>query len=234
MIVAATGLLIPVDSNASVTFTFQDPSSEMEFQYVEGDDKADGGIQYATPFGDDVLKLTIDASEHGLAPVVFDAFLEISLVVGQATDLGFGTIASVNGFFRFIEAQPDELLGDASLILEGNIVDGSFFVVGTTGAQVSSSADNSLVLEAGPVLQEYLDIGSLSLAEQMDSSFSLSGIDLTGGGDGAPSINEFGYLESFDSNAAYVGTADIVPSPPAALLLTAFMAPASRRRRRGS
>lgn len=234
IIVAATGLLFPFAANANISFTFQDPSSAMEFQYVEGNAKSDGHISYNSPPDGSALQLTIDASEHGLSPVTFDAILDIDLDVSTATDLGFGVIANVTGTFRFFDVSGGAFRGDAPLILEGVITDGSFFVIGTTGAQVSSSTDNSLVLNAGPVLQNYLDMGSLSLAEQMDSSFSLSGISLTGGGSGAPGINKFGYMEGFNSNAAYVGNAGIIPSPPAALALSALGVTASRRRRRAA
>jgi len=231
MIVATTGLWFTAAASASVSFTFQDPSSAMEFEYVEGDEKTDGHIGYNSPGPLSPLQLTIDASDHGLEPIVFDAFLEIDLDVSTATDLGFGAIADVSGTFRFYDITGGELRGDFPMILEGVITEGSFFVIGTTGAQVSSSTENSLVLNAGPSLQDYLDLGNLSLAEQMDSSFSISGISLTGGGFGAPGINQFGYLESFTSNAAYVGNAGIVPSPPAALTLTALTCVSARRRR---
>jgi|GEM_PF-3533592 len=234
IIVAATGLPFPLAAHAGVSFTFQDPSSAMEFLYTEGDAVNWGRISYNSPMGGSVLQLTVDASDNGLAPIVFDAILDIDLDVSTAMDLGFGAIANVTGTFRFFDASGGALRGVQPLILEGVVTNGSFFVIGTTGAQVSSSTDNSLSLNAGPALQDYLDTGGLSLTEQMDSSFSLSGISLTGGGAGAPGINEFGYLESFTSNAAYVGNADIIPSPPAALALTTLALTATRRRRRAA
>ena len=234
IIVAATGLQFPLAANAAVSFTFQDPSSALEFVYTEGDDMNVGRISYNSPMDGSVLQLTVDASEHGLAPISFDAILDIDLAVSTATDLGFGAIANVTGTFRFYDASADAVRGVLPLILEGVVTNGSFFVIGTTGAQVSSSTENSLVLNAGSALQDYLDMGGLSLAEQMDSSFSLSGITLAGGGGGAPTINQFGYMESFASNAAYVGNAEIVPSPPVGLTLAALAIATPRRRRRAA
>ena len=227
---AFAGLAVSTAASAAVTFTFQDPSNAREFEYSAGDDQSDGQISYNSPMESSLLELTVDASDHGLAPITYQATLEIDLSVGQATDIGVGAIADVSGTFQFL----DMSRGVPSLILSGVITDGQFFVIGTTGAQVSSSDENSLVLSAGPVLQDYLDMAGLTLAEQMDSSFSLSSTRLDGGMLGSPGINEYGYIESFTSNAAYVGSANVVPSPPAAMTLAAFAIAAPRRRRRAS
>jgi len=227
---AFAGLAVSTAASAAVSFTFQDPSNAREFDYTAGDAQSDGHISYNSPMGSSLLELTVDASDHGLAPITYMATLEIDLSVGQATDIGIGAIADVSGTFQFI----DMSRGVADLILSGVITDGQFFVIGTTGAQVSSSEENSLVLTAGPVLQSYLDMANLTLAEQMDSSFSLSSTRLASGSLGAPGINQDGYIESFTSNAAYVGSANVIPSPPAALSLAAMSLIAHRRRRRAS
>lgn len=224
---ASAGLIAAPAASASVTFTFEDPSGAREFQYDEGDIQNPCTIGYDSPQSGGVLRLTVDASEHGLAPVTFDAILEIDLTVGSATDLGFGSIAGVSGVFRFLEIGR----GLPNLIFEGVITNGAFVVIGSTGAQVSSSDEGSLTLTAGPALQEYLDLGGLTIAGQMDSAFSLSSIRLAGGIEGVPGINEFGYIESFNANTAYVGSAGIIPSPPAAITLAA-LAFITRRQRR--
>ncbi|MCB9837834.1 MAG: hypothetical protein H6813_00705 [Phycisphaeraceae bacterium] len=210
-------------ASGAVTFTFQDPSSAREFQYTEGDQFSDGHIAYDAP-----LSLTVDASDHGLAPVTFDAVLQIDLAVGVASDLGFGSNANVSGTFRFFSVSR----GQPDLILEGIVSGGDFLVLSSTGAQVSSSSNGSLALNAGPVLQGYLDGAGLALAGQMDSAFSLSSIRLGGGIAGVPGINEFGYCESFNANAAYVGSAEVIPAPPPALLTFSAIGLTARRRNR--
>jgi hypothetical protein len=224
---ASAGLLAAPAVSASVTFTFEDPSGAREFRYNEGDIQTPCTIGYDSPQSCGVLRLTVDASEHGLAPVTFDAILEIDLIVGSATDLGFGSVAGVSGVFRFLEIGR----GLPNLIFEGVITDGAFVVIGSTGAQVSSSDENSLTLTAGPALQGYLDLAGLTLAGQMDAAFSLSSIRLAGGIEGVPGINEHGFIESFSSNAAYVGSAGVVPSPPAAITLATLVLLTPRRRR---
>jgi len=231
----AAGLMAPVSALAVVNFTFDDPSGAREFQYTEGDGQNPGQISYASPQSGDVLQLTIDASDHGLEPITLDATLEIDLAVGVASDLGFGASSGITGVFQFYEMTGGDLRGESSnLILEGVVTDGVFLVIGSTGAQVSSSSSGSLTLGAGPVLQSYLDMAGLFLSGEMDSSFSLSSIRLPDGTTATPRMNQFGYVESFNSNAAYVGSAEVVPSPTAGLLLAALaFSPLTRRRRAG-
>ena len=205
-------------SLATVYFTFQDPTTPLEFRYVEGDAVNNGTITYDPSA---VVELKVDGSEHGFGVHTFNTTLVLDLEVTTATG-NFGVFtAFVLGTFRFIHNGED--------ILTGTVDDAALVTFATAGAMISTSTNNSLDLVAGGALSALLATVNLTdLVPQYDASFSLANIT-----PGVFALNQFGYLTSFDANAAFVGNAEVIPSPGSAALgaiAVMFCMPQRRRR----
>lgn len=205
-------------ASATVYFTFHDPSTPRELEYIAGDAFNSGSITYdVTKF----VNLIVDGSEHGMGVVTYSSTLVLDLSVSTASG-AFGVFTSfIGGTFRFVHNGED--------ILTGYIDDGALITFATSGAMIATSSNGSLDLVAGGALLAALNAVSLTeLVPQFDASFSLADIN-----PGVLALNQFGYMPSFRANVAFVGNAEVIPSPGSTALgaiAAAFCVPGRRRR----
>lgn len=204
-------------ASATVFFTFHDPSTPRELVYTEGDAFNDGTITYDVT---KVVNLIVDGTQHGMGLVTYSSTLVMDLTVSQASG-AFGVFtAFVGGTFRFVHNGED--------ILVGTVDDSALVTFNTSGAMISTSSNGSLDFVAGGALLAALQaVNQTGLAPQYDSSFSLADMS-----PGAIGLNQDGYITSFVANAAFVGNAEVIPSPGTAALgviAAAFLLPARRR-----
>ncbi|TVQ59444.1 MAG: hypothetical protein EA379_10845 [Phycisphaerales bacterium] len=220
----ASGALLQAAS-ASVFFTFQDPSTPLEFHYTAGDGVNMGTITYDPAA---VVSLKVDGTQDGFGVFSVDTRLVMDFTVGTASGVGGVFSAPTSGTFRF------EVIGgayDGTDILSGTMQEGALVSFVTAGALISTSSNGTLTLEAGQMLLDAMATVNLTeLVPQFDASFSLADIS-----PGVFGLNQFGYMTSFNANAAFVGNAVAIPSPgSAALGAIAIMLCMPQRRRPAS
>jgi hypothetical protein len=200
----------------TVFFTYDDPNGPpREFMYSEGDANSEGTITFNT---NPTIDLVVDATETGQGIQEYQVHLSMNLTVGQATlVMGNAWQAPVSGSFAFNDGNDD--------VLSGDIMDGAFLTFGTTGNVSAGTATFSLVMMVSGAIADQL--GGATLTAAFDASWSLS--DFL---PGSPTINPSGYLRSFVANTAFVGSAQIIPTPGASALLgIAGLLVVPRRRR---
>lgn len=200
-VIAVAGLAAA--SQGTIYFTFDDPTTALEVTYTEGVGLNPGNLSYNTT---PIVDLVVDGSEHGLGIVTYTTNLAMDIDVGAGTGFGGFFSAPVSGVFTFS-------VGGLEL-LRGDIAEGAVLTFGTTGSLVATSSTFSLTLTASNALLAQLALGGFTgLAAQFDSSFSLSNLTPRPLG-----LNTDGFITSFNANAAFVGNADVIPSPGSAVL----------------
>lgn len=211
-------LVLGAAAQADITFSFADPSGGQQVTAT-----ANGG-------GAGVTRVTYDTS----APITFivdtgaeggttftNARVEFTnFDVGAAVVINNMTFAPVSGTFTFY----DFTGGVRTDILRGQSTTGAFVRVGIANAFMFSSA-NGFLYTAGAALLPVL--GAQNLMGQQDAVFSLTNINVQGGG---PLIGANGAFNSFTADTSYSGSSQVPAPGSIAILMTA--AAASFRRRR--
>lgn len=212
ILAGAAGAALAAGANATVYFTFDDPSTAREMTYTAGGGGSDGHVTYS---GATTVDLVVDGSEHGWGIVEYAATLTMDIDVGTAIGAGTVWTALTAGTFTFSFGGFDILSG----VFDGGVL-GTF---GTSGAMLGSSTNGTLVMSVGgDVLTQFEGTQILPV---FDAGFSLANITP------APAVNVDGYLRSFTANVAFVGNAE-VPTPGAGLLLSAATLIVMPRRKR--
>lgn len=211
---ALAGAAATTAANATVYFTFDDPSTAKELTYTAGNAGGDGSLTYSASTNVD---LVVDATEDGFTIETYSALLTMDLTVGAA---GIGG-APITGTFSFSVGGNDILVGTV------NAGGGSMSGFGGVGGLWFTDAVTSGAFswEAFGDLSD--QIGNGLLASTHNASFALSNITPFFGG-----VNQSGYFNSFTANVAFVGDAAwAVPSPGSAALFGLAGLVVSRRRR---
>lgn len=230
-LVGALGLAAAAGSaQASISFTFDDPSENREEVYTAPAFVGDTGhLTYLSQFP---VELVVNAINEGAAQAVtFDAKFVKNVDVGAVTDLGGGTYsASITGTFEYLTNDISE-----DLILGGTFTGALIFIISDVGTIVASDSVGDLVYTAG---QEMID-RLLS-----DANYVFPGFDPLGGRDAAWTLTDLtgislvssgddDFFGDFSASAAYTGTADVIPTPGSiALMGLAGLGVISRRRSR--
>lgn len=211
---AVAGLAAATAANATVYFTFDDPSTPRELTYTAGNAGGDGSLTYSAATNVD---LVVDASEDGFGIQTYSALLTMNLTVGAA---GIGG-APILGTFAFSVGGNDILVGTVNAgggTMSGfGGVGGLWFTDALSSGAFTWEAFNDLTTQ----------IGGGVLASTFNGSFALSNITPFFGG-----VNADGYFNSFTANVAFVGDAVwAIPSPGSAALFSIAGLIVARRRR---
>lgn len=211
---ALAGAAATTAANATVYFTFDDPSTAKELTYTAGNAGGDGSLTYS---GATTVDLVVDASEDGFGIITYAATLTMNLTVGAA---GIGG-APLLGSFSFSVGGDDILVGTV------NAGGGSMSGFGGVGGLWFTDAISSGAFAWEAFGDLSTQIGGGVLASTYNASFALSNITPFFGG-----VNSDGYFNSFTANVAFVGDAIwAVPSPGSAALFSIAGLVVARRRR---
>jgi uncharacterized protein (TIGR03382 family) len=242
-IVAAAALsAIAGSANAAAFLTFLDPAGAREVKYTA----PTGGATFGTLTATAVVDLQIDLTDSGLGVVLFDNVIyRKTAKVSNATMNGSSFSAEVfDAEFSYTDGANTVLSGTFGTGAGGTANGGDLFINGLSGS-ISSNADavgGSLVYNfgaapiqvgnpgAGSSLSALLATVGLSFGAAIDGNWTLTGISPR------PMVFEGGngqnFIASFDANAAFSGTVDIVPTPgTAALAGLGLIMGLSRRRK---
>lgn len=223
---ALAGAVATSAANAAVYFTFDDPTTPLEFSYVAGSGGGNGSASYSSAARVD---LVVDGTEEGWGTTTYSARLTMDLAVTPvqmplpfAALIGTFTFAIDDGQGGF-----EDILVGTSALNQG--VGGLMFAFGFTGSMNFTNSgfegDGLFDWTALNSLSDFFD-GNNLFGEQ-SATFSLAALD--------PGVFAFGgdYIPSFNANAAFVGAAEVNPIPTpgsAALLAVAALIGAPRRR----
>ncbi|MBM4109649.1 MAG: hypothetical protein FJ255_12720 [Phycisphaerae bacterium] len=224
----AAGLLAAAGSvaNAAVTFSFADPAPGKQLRHTSnGGAPGSGTLSYDQSNTTGVIRFIVGSNDGSIPTTVFsNARMEMSIDMGTAIPIAGGFMAPLMGTFRIYD------FSSALDILTGTFGQGggTAVVFGASGALITNSiAPNALVYTAGPALQALLPTG-LVLAPLFDAVFTITDIAQIGGG---PFVNTAGEVASFDANASFSGTSELIPTPGTLALLGAAGLVGIRRRR---
>lgn len=241
-ILVAAGALMAVagSANAAAFLTFLDPAGGREVKYTAPVGNATFGTLTATA----VVDFQIDLSDHGLGTVVFDnVTYSKTAKVSAAWMNGSSFNAEVyDAVFSYTDGANTILTGAFGTGTQGGPNGGDLFINGLSGS-ISSNADAvggslSYVFGNAPIqvgnpgagadLNALLATVQLAFGAAIDGNWTLTGI--------TPRPNVFEgsagtFITSFDANAAFSGTVDIVPTPGAAALAGMGLLVGLRRRR---
>lgn len=226
----AAGLLAAAGSvaQAAVTFSFADPAPGKQLRHTSnGGLPGSGSLSYDTSATTGVIRFIVGSNDGSVPTTVFaNARMDMSIEVGLATPIPGGFMAPLSGSFRIFNASTglDILTGSFGYAGPG----GTAVVFGPSGALITNSiVPNDLVYTAGPELTALLPSGQV-LAPLFDAVFTLTDIAQIGGG---PFVNPNGEVASFDANASFSGTSELIPTPGALALLGLGGLVGLRRRR---
>jgi len=227
------GAAVASQTQAAIVFSFADPGPGQEIFHFEGrpvEEEAVGAVTAETQPGvivsleDRIFDFFIDASDDGFGVHVVPAKLWMFVEVGQVFDtLSPVLTAPAQGGFALIDPETNDpyIVGAGTMAL-------SF--AGTSGALFASSesTQRDFFYLAGPALRRQLPLLEF-LGPTFDASFALANAEIDDS-----LVNDFGFLKTFVSDVAFVGSAEasFVPAPgPAALLGAGGLLLTSRRRR---
>lgn len=225
---ALAGVVATSAANAAVYFTFDDPTTPLEFSYVAGSGGGSGSVSYS---GAARVDLVVDGTEEGWGVITYSARLTMDLAVGASLfpPLPF---ADVTGSFTFAI---DDGFGGFEDILVGSIMNTGLTPHDLTASGFAGSMSFSNTGFEGDGAFDWTAMNSLAaffagnpLFGAQSASFSLAGIT-----PGVFGLNAEGYIPSFNANAAFVGAAEVNPIPTpgsAALLAVAALLGVPRRR----
>ncbi len=240
MIVAAGALMALAGSaNAAAFLTFLDPAGAREVKYTA----PTGGGTFGTLTATATVDFQIDLTEHGLGVVIFDNVTYTKTAkVSAAWMSGSSFNAEVyDATFSYTDGANTVLSGSFGSGFTGTN-GGDLFINGLSGS-IGSNADvagGSLVYNfgsapiqpgnpgAGADLAALLATVNLAFGNAIDGNWTLTGITPR------PNVFEVGgqtFIQSFDANAAFSGTVDIVPTPGATALAGLGLLVGLRRRR---
>jgi uncharacterized protein (TIGR03382 family) len=242
-IVAAAALsAVAGSANAAAFLTFLDPAGAREVKYTAPVGNATFGTVTATA----LVNLQIDLTDNGLGVVTFNGVRYTKTAkVSNATMNGSSFSAEVfDAEFSYTDGANTVLSGSFGTGAGGTANGGDLFINGLSGS-ISSNADavgGSLAYNfgsapiqagnpgAGGTLQALLATASLAFGAAIDGNWTLTGItprpNVFEGGNG------LNFLASFDANAAFSGTVDIVPTPGTAALAGLGLVMGLSRRRK--
>jgi uncharacterized protein (TIGR03382 family) len=225
----AVGMLAAAGSIAQatvMTFSFADPAPGKQLRHTSnGPAPGSGALTYDMSATTGVIRFIVGSNNGSIPTTVFaNARMEMNIDVGLATPIPGGFMAPLMGSFRIFNA-------DSSLdILTGTFGQGggTAVIFGASGAVITNSiAPNDLVYTAGPELQALIPSG-LFLAPLFDAVFTITDITQIGPG---PFVSTSGEIASFDANASFSGTAELIPTPGTLALLGLAGLTGLRRRR---
>lgn len=226
----AAGLLAAAGSvaNAAVTFSFADPAPGKQLRHTSnGAAPGSGTFSYDMSNTTGVIRFIVGSNDGSIPTTVFsNARMDMNIHMGLATPVPGGFMAPLSGSFRVFDFSSglDILTG----VFGSQGPGGTAVVFGASGALITNSiAPNDLVYTAGPALQALLPAG-LFLAPLFDAVFTITDIAQIGGG---PFINTAGEVASFDANASFSGTSELIPTPGTLALLGVAGLVGIRRRR---
>lgn len=228
IIAAAAGLMAVAGSaNAAAFLTFLDPAGAREVHYTAPSGNATFGTLTATA----VVDFQLDLTDHGLGVVLFDNVVYTKTAkVSNAVMSGSSFRAEIfDAEFSYTDGANTILSGTFGTGAGGTDNGGDLFINGLSGS-ITSNADavgGSLAYTfgaapiqagnpgAGSTLAALLATVNLAFGAAIDGNWTLTGITPR------PNVTEVGgiqFIASFDSNAAFSGTVDIVPTPGTAAL----------------
>lgn len=216
-----TTCAISASASAAISFTFEDPGPPRELTQTASGSSADGQVSYNSA---NVVNLVVDGTAEGFGIVTFASTLEMNISVGPASAdaaIPGANAAPISGSFTFYT------FGTNQSLLTGTFMNAAMVVFPQAGALISTSGDSGLIYTAsGPLLQLIQGAGFSGLAAPFDASFTLT--DITPN----VSVNQFEHFTSFAANAAFTGTANLIPSPSTIAMLSGMGLLGLRRRRR--
>ncbi len=218
----ACALGVPSVASANVFFTFDDPATGNE---VSG---TIGSPSFITYDLSQPVTLVVDGSEEpGVTSSEVQATLNMNFSLGAPLRSGPMTMASVQGSFEFVVAEPGPNQGE--VILSATLDGGQLFLFAGAGSVVTTAMveGGDLAYTPGPFLNN-LGIDQLFA---IDAVFTLTDIIFDELEPVAENPAGEEVINSFTANAAFTATA-FIPSPGAiALFGTAIGATLFRRRR---
>ncbi len=236
-VLVGVGAAVASQTQAAIVFSFADPGPGQEILHFEGRPVLDGppaveGVTVDTQPGvlvaleDRVFDFVIDASDDGFGVHIVPAKLWMFVEVGQVFDtLSPVLTAPAQGGFALVDPETNDpyIVGAGSMAL-------SF--AGTSGALFASSESmqRDFFYLAGPALRRELPLLEF-LGPTFDASFALANAEIDN-----TLVNDFGFLKTFVSDVAFVGSAEasFVPAPGSAALLGAGGLFLTSRRRRAA
>jgi len=208
-------------AGAAVSFTYADPPGSNEVVYTAPLDPGDDGVVTV----DTIVDLQVDLSDHGLG--VHDFFgvhFVKQATVGPATEVAPGIFSaeSIDCTFSYTTSGGDFLLG-------GSYSGGNLVLVANSGSLTANitAPGGLLAYSYGQPMLDLLFGSGLVYGPAIDAVWTLTNVSNV-------AILPSGYFDSFTSNAAFTGTAQIVPTPGALALglfscVTAYGRRSSRR-----
>jgi len=211
---------VAASAQGAAFFTYADPSGGREVEYTAPVNPGDDGFLFVSA----TVDFTVDLTEHGLGVLTFDdATFVKTAYVGPATAIIpgiFYTAEVLDGYFRYETAGGD-------MILEGSFDGADLNVLVNSGSLVTnpSPAGGGLTYNYGSPLTTAFQGSGYALGDAIDASWTLTAITNV-------AVLPNGYFDSFEANAAFTGTAAVVPTPGAISLALAGVAFAGRRNKR--
>lgn len=207
--VAASCTLFALSADASIFFSFADPSGGRELQHIANDVSPGVGSLVYDPTA--TLDLLVDGTESGLGIAVFsNVHLELDLTLGSASEVFPGLwLAPVLGSFTFYTITEDAGRTRVDL-LHGSNVDGALIntVLGSTGSWgFGATSDSGFTWTALNDLASFLGAGFF-LSGDADMAMTVTG---TQGDD--PFLDGQGLFGDFLANLSFSGTATVIPAP---------------------
>lgn len=208
-------------ASAAISFTFEDPGPPRELMHTASGGPADGQITYSSA---NPVNLVVDGTAEGFGVVTFASTLTMNISVGMesvVSGVPGARSAPISGTFTF------STFGTAQALLTGTFMNASLIAFPQAGALISTSGDSGLIYTAsGPLLTLIQGSGFSGLAAPFDASFTLT--DIT------PNVtfDQFNHFTSFTANAAFTGTANLIPSPSTIAMVSGMGLLGLRRRRR--
>lgn len=222
LIACTAAAALPVSAIGGVSFTFDDPGSGAEFSYTAPQAPGTGELL----FRQDVpvqLELAGESEAAQLGSLSFDAYFDASFEVGAiiSNPGDLVTTAQLSGEFAWRDVQTDEV------IVSGEFADAVLVAFAGAGAIIAGSgeAQGSLSYTPGEVL---LAEGITSLINPEDAVWTLTNLTFESGQQEVDVAGER-YLNSFEANAGYTGTA-YIPAPGTLALFSVGLLVAWRRR----
>jgi uncharacterized protein (TIGR03382 family) len=223
-VLAAAGTV----AQSAVTFSFADPAPGKQLRHTSnGAAPGSGTLTYDLTPTTGVIRFIVGSNDGSIPTTVFaNARMDMNIDVGLAVPIPGGYMAPLSGSFRIFNATSglDILTGTFGSAGPG----GTSVIFGASGALITNSiTPNDLVYTAGPELTALLPSG-LFLAPLFDAVFTITDIAQIGPG---PFVSTSGEIASFDANASFSGTSELIPTPGTMALLALSGLVGLRRRR---
>lgn len=222
LLAGAASVIVSTASHAAqVTFTFPDPDGYPTFIYEAGNAMMPGLLRSTS-----TVDLLVDLTSVGDGVRMYTVEFEFAAMVGQAVEAVPGTIVSPlsSGTFSFV--LPGMGGGADQPLLTATFASGALTASAGAGAAISTSNGGLQYTPFGELSSVLTGAGLPFLGPFADAVFTMTNV--------MPpfSINQLGYLNDFNANSAYTGSANaFIPLPSAAGLAALGLAPLALRRR---